>query len=66
MLLLILALNSNIVCPCVRPSDNALLKLMKVALRNIRDRGLDVEFERAVDADWIHPVPNFVSTNDLG
>jgi len=56
----------NSVCWAVRRGDYALLNLMKVALRNIRDRGLDVEFERAVDADWIHPVPNFVSTNDLG
>ena len=42
-----------------------LLNLLRVALRNMQDTGRMAEWEKAVGADWIHPVPNYVPTSNM-
>lgn len=55
----------NAVSWAVRKGDQSMLNFVNVALRNIRDRGLDIEWERKHGADWLHPVQNLVSTSKL-
>jgi polar amino acid transport system substrate-binding protein len=49
----------------VRKGDQAMLNFLNVALRQIQHRRLDIEWEKKVGADWVHDVPNYVSTNRL-
>lgn len=53
------------VCWAVRRGDQALLNMLRVALRNMQDTGRMAEWEKAVGADWIHPVPNYVPTSNM-
>lgn len=55
----------NAVSWAVRKGDQSLLNFINVALRQIRDLGLDTEWEAKYGADWLHPVPTFVSTSKL-
>lgn len=55
----------NAVAWAVRKGDQSLLNFINIALGQIRDQGLDVEWEKKYGADWLHAVPNFVSTNRL-
>jgi hypothetical protein len=36
-----------------------------VALRQKRDRKLDIEWEKKAGADWVHDAPNYATTSRL-
>lgn len=55
----------NAVAWAVRKGDQSLLNFLNVALGQIRDQGLDVEWEKKYGADWLHTMPAFVSTKKL-
>ena len=55
----------NSVCWAVRRGDQELLNMLQVSLRNMVDSGRMIKWEKDVDADWVHPVPNYINTNEM-
>jgi len=53
------------VCWAVRRGDQELLNMLRVSLRNMVDDGRMAKWEKDVGADWVHPVPNYINTNEM-